>query len=145
MGAIEDHVVSLLAEILGEEPERGKRFPWALGDPSPNTGRQIPLPFDAVWESRRLIVEVDEDQHRRPVEFWDKSDRVTVSGVHRGEQRRIYDLRKRESARAQGYSVLEVEWARRPVPALRDRQQDIARLRELLASADDPFVRPKPS
>jgi len=51
----------------------------------------MPLPFDAVWETRKLIVEVDEDQHDEPTPILDKPDVITVSGVHRGQQRRIYD------------------------------------------------------
>jgi hypothetical protein len=74
VGAIASYVIGLVAELLGEEPEREKTYPWARGDVSAKTGRARQLPFDAVWEARRLIVEVDEDQHRRPVKFWDKPD-----------------------------------------------------------------------
>jgi len=132
MGATAAYVVDLLGEILGETPEREKRFDWAVGDVSPKTGRAVLLPFDAVWEQRRLIVEVDEDQHWQPVEFWDKPDRLTVSGMHRGEQRRLYDERKRSAARRHGYVVIEISWERRPIPAKRDRLADIDRLRRLL-------------
>jgi hypothetical protein len=132
MGAIASHVIGLAAELLGEEPEREKRFPWALGDVSAKTGRAHRLPFDAVWESRRLIIEVDEDQHRRPVRFWDKPDVLTVSGVHRGEQRRLYDERKRNAARKEGYTVVEIAWERRPAPARRDRSADLKTIRERL-------------
>jgi hypothetical protein len=135
VGAIADHVIKLLTELLGEEPEREKSFPWVLGDTSPKTGRARQLPFDAVWESRRLIVEVDEDQHRRPVAFWDKPNVITVSGVSRGEQRGIYDERKRAAARAQGYTVLEIPWERRPVPAKRDRGADLEVLRDRFTAA----------
>jgi hypothetical protein len=135
VGQVANYVIDLLAEILAEEPEREARYGWALGDVSKKTGRQAQLPFDAVWESRRLIVEVDEDQHRHPVQFWDKPDRLTVSGVHRGEQRRIYDLRKRAAAREQGYRVVEIAWERRPPPARRNRDEDRRRLRELLSEA----------
>ena len=99
MGAISNYVIGLASELLGEEPDREKLYPWALGDVSAKTGHARRLPFDAVWEKRRLIVEVDEDQHRRPVSFWDKPDVLTVSGVHRGEQRHLYDERKRAAAR----------------------------------------------
>jgi hypothetical protein len=129
------YVIELLAEILGEQPLREQRFPWGLGDPSPKTGRRMALPFDALWESRKLIVEIDESQHREPVKFWDKPDRLTVSGVHRGEQRRIYDQRKRSAAREQGYTVLEIPWPRRPAPERRDRDADLAMLVAFLEEA----------
>jgi hypothetical protein len=129
LGAISDYVIGLARELLGEEPEREKTYPWALGDVSTKTGHARRLPFDAVWEARRLIVEVDEDQHRRPVAFWDKPQVLTVSGVHRGEQRRLYDERKRAAARSEGYTVIEIPWERRPVPSKRDRAADLRAVR----------------
>jgi very-short-patch-repair endonuclease len=102
---------------------------------SAKTGLARRLPFDAVWETRRLIVEVDEDQHRRPVTFWDKPHVITVSGVHRGEQRRLYDERKRAAARAEGYTVVEIPWERGPVPAKRDRPADLRTVRAKLRAS----------
>lgn len=64
IGAIASYVIDLLTELLGEPPECEKRYAWAFGDVSTNTGRAVQLPFDAVWESRRVIIEIDEDQHR---------------------------------------------------------------------------------
>jgi hypothetical protein len=135
VGRIADYVIGLVEEILGEPAAREKRFAWAAGDPSPRTGRSVLLPFDATWESRRLIVEIDEDQHRRPVKFWDKPDLVTVSGVSRGRQRAIYDARKREAARAHGFTVVEIPWERRPLPGRRDREADRQHVMRLLGQA----------
>lgn len=119
----------------GEPSERERRFPWALGDASEKTNRRVELPFDAVWESRRLIVEVDEDQHRRSIAFWDKPSVKTVSGVSRGEQRAIYDQRKRAAARRAGFTVVEIPWDRRPVPERRDVVADRTTLIALLRAA----------
>jgi hypothetical protein len=124
MGRTASYVLDLLDEILGESGQREKRFPWALGDQSPTTGRGIELPFDSYWPARRLIVEIDEDQHRTPTPFFDKPHVVTVSGVSRGEQRRIYDARKRAAARAQGFTIVEIPWPRKPPLDRRDRDQD---------------------
>jgi hypothetical protein len=135
VGAIANYVIGLVSELLGESPEREKRFPWATGDVSPKTGRAALLPFDAVWESQRLIVEVDENQHRQPVPFWDKPDKLTVSGVSRGVQRRLYDERKRAAAREHGYAVVEIPWERRPIPEKRDRESDLVLVRSLLTVA----------
>jgi hypothetical protein len=133
MGQIAGYVIGLLEEILDEPCEREKRYAWALGDESEKTGRRAMLPFDAVWENRKLIVEIDEDQHRRPVRFWDKPDRMTVSGVDRGQQRRLYDDRKRDAARGAGYVVLEIPWPRRPPSRDRDRAADEEALVAMLA------------
>jgi hypothetical protein len=101
------YVTGLLEELLGPA-EKEKRFDWARGD-SGTTGRAgVPLPFDAVWVSRRLIIEIDERQHDEPVAFFDKPDVMTVSGVHRGEQRRLYDQRKVRLAIEHGYTVVRV-------------------------------------
>src|SRR5262245_10821555 len=118
MPRTERYVVGLLEGLLGPA-ERGKRFAWALGDVSAKTGRAVRLPFHAVSEARRLIVEVDDEQHREATAFFDKPHRLTVSGVHRGEQRRRYDERKRAAARAQGYLLIEVPWSRYRPPRLR--------------------------
>jgi len=135
MGKVADYVIGLLSEILGEEPEREKWYDWARGDVSPKTGKRKPLPFDAVWESRRLIIEIDEDQHRQPNTLFDKPHAVTVSGVDRGQQRPLYDARKRSAARRHGYRVVEIDWERRPPPERRDRETDLEKLRLLLEAA----------
>jgi hypothetical protein len=96
----------------------------------------VQLPFDAVWESRRLIIEIDEDQHRNPVLIFDKPQRMTVSGIARGEQRALYAERKRSAARTEGYLVIEIPWERRPQPPRRDRAADLALLRRLLEGAN---------
>lgn len=129
MGRTESYVVTLLERLLGPV-ERGKRYDWARGDASPRTGRSAMLPFDAVWEQRLLIIEIDEDQHREATPLFDKPDRLTVSGVHRGEQRRLYDARKRSAAKAHGYRVIAIEWSRRRRP----QQADLDELRALLVA-----------
>lgn len=126
------YVIDVLEDILGEPAERERSFPWALGDLSRKTGKRSPLPFDAVWLSRGLIIEVDENQHREPVRFWDKPDVLTVSGVSRGEQRAIYAARKRAAARAAGFIVVAIPWERRPLPGRRDVDADRQRLGGIL-------------
>ena len=111
MGRTENYVIGLLERRLGSA-ERGKRFDWALGDESPKTQRRARLPFDAVWETRKLIVEVAEDQHQEPTPLFDKPDQMTISGVHRGEQRRLYDERKRSAAETHGYKMVTIKWSR---------------------------------
>ena len=119
MGKIARYVLEIVDSLLGPG-QREKRFDWALGDISPKTGRAARLPFDAVWMARKLIVEVDEDQHHEATAFFDKPDRITVSNVHRGQQRALYDARKRQAAREQGYLVVALAWPRRRRPAAAD-------------------------
>ena len=136
MGRTATYVIGLLEQLLGPT-EREKRFPWALGDPSPITGRAARLPFDAVWESRRLIVEVDEDQHREATGLFDKPHRLTVSGVHRGHQRKLYDDRKRAAAVANGYLVVSVAWSRKQRPSA----SDLDHVRQILLAASVELAR----
>ncbi|MCD0484857.1 hypothetical protein LO771_21300 [Streptacidiphilus sp. ASG 303] len=89
----EAYVLDLCDEALGEEGLRQHRFDWLLGDPG-RTGHRSRLPVDAYWPDHGLVVEYRELQHDRPNAFFDKPDRLTVSGVHRGRQRALYDARR---------------------------------------------------
>lgn len=82
----EAYVLDLLDEILGENGVRQKRFDCLLGDPG-KSGRRVPLPVDCYWPRQHLIVEYRERQHDEATPFFDKPNRLTVSG--RGEQRRL--------------------------------------------------------
>lgn len=131
------YATQLLVELLGPG-ETEKRFDWCRGDSRDPARVGLTLPFDAVWESRKLIVEFDERQHREPVDFFDKPQRMTVSGVHRGEQRRLYDERKVRLAQAHGYTVLRIPatalvWRGRQLA--RDRSADLLTLRLLVSGA----------
>ena len=89
----ETYVLDLCDEALGSLGRRQHRFDWLRGDPG-SSGRQARLPVDSYWPGHRLVVEYRELQHDQPIEFFDKPDRLTVSGVHRGEQRALYDARR---------------------------------------------------
>ena len=131
MGKTATYVLGLIDAILGPG-EREVCFTWALGDPSPKTKRARRLPFDGVWEARKLIIEIDEDQHTQATPFFDKPNKLTVSGVHRGKQRALYDSRKRAAAKQAGYQLVAIGWPRK-------KQQhpikDAAELRQLLRDA----------
>ena len=83
----EYYVIGLCNEVLGIEGQQQYRFPFLLGDSG------TPLPVDAYYPTLNLVVEYYERQHTETVKFFDR--KMTVSGVSRGEQRRIYDERRR--------------------------------------------------
>lgn len=91
----EKYVLDLVSNILDEEYEWQKRFDTLLGDTGKN-GRKAKLPVDAYFPESNLIVEYREKQHFVAVSIMDS--RMTVSGVNRSEQRKIYDLRKEKWA-----------------------------------------------
>ncbi|MFG3056648.1 hypothetical protein ACGFZP_37615 [Kitasatospora sp. NPDC048239] len=92
-GSDEAYVLDLCDEYLGEAARRQHRFDWLRGDPGAD-GRRAKLPVDGYWPRRKLVVEYRERQHDEAVPFFDKPERTTVSGVHRGEQRALYDARR---------------------------------------------------
>jgi lambda repressor-like predicted transcriptional regulator len=104
----ESYVVDLLDELLGCPGQRQARFPWLLGDPASN-GSRVQLPVDAYWPNLALVVEYRERQHDQPTPFFDKPDRLTVSGVHRGQQRQIYDARRDQLIPEHGLRLLVVK------------------------------------
>lgn len=131
----EAYVVDLCDAIFGEPARRQHRFDWLRGDPG-RDGRRRTLPVDAYYVGHRLVVEYREHQHDEPVAHFDKPDRLTVSGVHRGIQRRIYDDRRAVDVPAHGLRLIVLRSgdlaANKRGRLLRDRASDEAALRVLL-------------
>lgn len=126
-------IIGLCDEVLGEQAIRQHRFPFLTGDPGA-TGRRSPLPVDAFYPARKLVIEFHEIQHSQPVAHFDK--RQTVSGVSRAEQRRRYDELRRTVLPQHGidivifdYSEFEHTTAGRLQRTSRDRQIVAERLR----------------
>lgn len=103
----EAFVIDLCNEVLGETALTQHKFDWLLGDLD-TRGRRARLPVDAYWPGHQLVVEYRELQHDRPVPHFDKPDRLTVSGVHRGEQRALYDARRDTEIPAHGLRLVVV-------------------------------------
>jgi hypothetical protein len=103
----EGYVIDLMDEILGHISIRQHTFDFLRGD-AKDGGQGKKLPVDAYYPELNLVVEYREVQHEKPVGFFDKPDRLTVSGVHRGEQRRIYDERRRKVLPENGLLLLEI-------------------------------------
>ncbi|MFC5754128.1 hypothetical protein [Actinomadura rugatobispora] len=136
----EAYVIGLCSEVLGEQAVTQHRFDWLLGDPTAD-GRRARLPVDGYWPGRGLVVEYRELQHDRPVPHFDKPDRLTISGVHRGRQRAIYDSRRDTGIPAHGLRLVVIRPSDLDADSRgrlrRARASDLATVRALLAYDSD--------
>lgn len=103
----EIYVLDLIAEIIDENYKGQMKFDTLLGDPG-KSGQRRKLPVDAYFSEVNLIVEYREKQHSQPVNIMDR--RMTISGVHRGEQRKFYDLRKEKWAEDNKKKFLSISY-----------------------------------
>lgn len=101
----ENYVVALCEAVLGHQAQRQYRFDFLIGD----SGRKLPV--DAYFPQLNLVVEYRERQHTEAVKHFDKPDVLTVSGVSRAEQRKIYDQRRREVLPKHGIDLVEISFS----------------------------------
>lgn len=98
----ESYVIDLCDEILGCKALRQHRFDFLRGDAG------TMLPVDAYYPELKMVVEYYESQHTQATPFFD--NKQTVSGVSRGEQRRIYDQRRKEVLPEHGIKLIIISY-----------------------------------
>jgi hypothetical protein len=103
----EHYVLDLCDEVLKMQGLRQHRFDFLLGD-SNVQGKCVKLPVDIYYPQLNLVIEYKEQQHTKPNKHFDKPDLFTVSGVNRGEQRKIYDQRRLDVLPKYGIQVIEI-------------------------------------
>ena len=117
----ESYVIDLCDEVLKLKALRQHRFDFLKGDSG------MILPVDAYYPSLNLVVEFKEKQHTEEVKFFDR--RQTVSGVGRGEQRKLYDQRRREVLPKKGIKLIELDYSdfehTRGKKLIRNRGEDL--------------------
>ena len=117
----ESYVIDLCDEVLRQKALRQFRFDFLRGD----SGTKLPV--DAYYPSLNLVIEFKEKQHTEEVKFFDKKQ--TVSGVGRGEQRKIYDQRRREVLPQHGIQLIELDYSdfehTRGKKLVRNREEDL--------------------
>lgn len=99
-GSDESYVIDLCDEVLKKTALRQFRFEFLKGDAGTK------LPVDAYYPDLKLVIEYREKQHTKEVKFFDK--RQTVSGIGRGEQRKLYDQRRRDVLPKHGIKLIEL-------------------------------------
>lgn len=103
----ENYVIDLCDEVLQLNASRQHKFDFLNGDLGKN-GKSRKLPVDSYYDELNLVVEYRERQHTDSVTHFDKPHKMTISGVHRGEQRKIYDQRRREVLPKHGIQLIEI-------------------------------------
>jgi hypothetical protein len=68
------------------------------------------LPVDAFYKELNLVIEYGERQHIEELASFDKPTKPTIGGVNRGQQRKIYDHRRREVLPRFGIELLEISY-----------------------------------
>jgi len=128
----EDYVLDLCDEVLQIKGLRQHRFEFLRGD----SGTKLPV--DIYYPTLKLVVEYREYQHSNAVKHFDKPDELTVSGVHRGEQRKIYDQRRRDVLPVNGIRLIEIDYmdfeCDKRNRIVRDRVKDLDVVKDKLKS-----------
>ena len=131
----EQYIIELYNKILNCKASTQHKFDFLVGDPNKN-GKYRKLPVDAYYEKFQLVIEYHEKQHTENVKHFDKPDKLTISGVHRGEQRKIYDERRKEVLPKYGIDILIVSYSdfqyNQQKKIIRDFDNDILILKEKL-------------
>lgn len=105
----EHYVLDLCDKVLGHISYRQHKFDFLLGDPN-KKGVAAKLPVDSYYQDLNLVIEYRERQHTEAVNFFDKPNKMTVSGVHRGEQRKIYDERRQKVLPKHNIDLVEISY-----------------------------------
>ena len=131
----EHYIIDLCDTVLKAKAHRSHTFDFLRGDPNKNNVRKK-LPVDAYYQTLNLVIEYNERQHTEKVTFFDKPDKMTVSGVSRGEQRKIYDQRRKDVLPKHGIDLIVLSYfdfnfdSRKKI--IRNRTNDLKILKQKL-------------
>ncbi len=122
----ESYVIDLCDEVLNMVSSRQHRFDFLKGD----TGTRLPV--DAYYKDLNLVIEFYERQHTESVPLFDR--KMTVSGVTRDEQRRIYDERRKHILPQHSIDVVVISYSDfgQSKKLQRNRFQDLETVRRIL-------------
>ena len=107
----EYYILGLCDKTLGLNASRQHRFDFLRGDSNKPNKIGYKLPVDGYYKEKNLVVEYSERQHTEGINFFDKPEKITVSGVHRGEQRKIYDNRRRQVLPENNIKLVEISYS----------------------------------
>ena len=126
----EYYVLDICDEVLQENGIRQYTFPFLYGD----TGKLLNV--DIFYPKRNIVIEYREVQHYKETPFFDKPEKITVSGVPRNIQRKIYDRRREEILPQHGVEVVIIPYyeldSSKGGKLNRNRENDIHVIKKLL-------------
>lgn len=106
----ESYILNLCDEILQEKSVRQHTFRFLTGDLHSDGKSRTKLPLDAYYPKLNLVIEFFEKQLGTKGSAHDNSERETISGVNRAEQRRLYDERKRNVLADKGIDLVDMQY-----------------------------------
>lgn len=131
----EHYVLDLCDKVLELKSSRQHKFDFLLGDLNAK-GAAVKLPVDAYYEELQFVIEYREKQHSENVSFFDKPNKMTISGVNRGEQRKIYDQRRRDELPKKGIKLIEISYSDfnydKQKKIIRDEKKDLEIINEII-------------
>jgi len=132
----EYYILNMCDVLLNEKSARQHTFPFLLGDFHKDKKSRTKLTLDAYYYSLNLAIEYREKQHTEEISDDDKPIIKTVSGVSRDEQRKIYELRKRDVLLRKNINFIEINYYAFEYDDLmrivRNKEKDIEILKGLL-------------
>jgi hypothetical protein len=132
------YLIELCDKLLNEVSRKQFTFDDLLGDFHKDKTSQTKLPLDAYYMSLNLVIEVVNKTSTPPKKGKDKSQKLTVSGVTRAEQRKVYQDRKSAYLAENNIKLFEINFALFETNDLnklvRTKDNDEALLKELLKS-----------
>ena len=131
----EHYVLNICDELLSDTASRQHRFPFLLGDFHKDKKTRTKLPVDGYYHSLNLVIEYKEKQLAEATNT-DKPVTKTVSGVTKEQQRKIYDLRRREVLERKKINLIEINYYAfeydNDMKIIRNKEKDTKIIKNLL-------------
>lgn len=131
----EYYILDLCDEILNEKASRQHTFDFLVGDVHQDGRTRTKLPLDGYYYGLNLAIEYSEKQDSEDSKV-DNPDKMTISGVSRAEQRKIYNRRKREVLRKKEINFIEIKYKEFDVDdqgkICKNKDRDIKILKKIL-------------
>ncbi|HLT42931.1 MAG TPA: hypothetical protein VKZ95_09525 [Sphingobacteriaceae bacterium] len=133
----ESYIIDLCDELLDKKASRQHTFDFLVGDVHQDGRSRTQLPLDAYYLDLNLVIEYIEMQQIPDADAdHDKQDKMTISGVRRAEQRKLYNRRKKEVLRKKQINLIEIKFTDFELDSqnklVRNTEKDTKTLKKLL-------------